>query len=73
MVLTTKFRKVGKKIEVIAYPSWVCEPCGMEHGSGKRAAVSSWHYGKCEVCGKNANVTEPRDFGHFKKWFEGCL
>jgi TPP-dependent indolepyruvate ferredoxin oxidoreductase alpha subunit len=25
----------------------------------------------CEnVCGKNKNVTEPRDFGHFQNWFK---
>jgi hypothetical protein len=51
------------------YPRWTCQPCGKEHGT-KQRAVSCWHYGKCDVCDKNAEVTEPRDFGHFNKWFQ---
>jgi hypothetical protein len=51
------------------YPSWTCVPCGLKHG-GKAKLVSTFHYGKCDVCGKNAEVTEPRDFGHFKHWFK---
>jgi hypothetical protein len=51
------------------YPKWTCLPCGEEHGT-KQRAVSCWHYGKCDVCETNAEVTEPRDFGHFNKWFE---
>jgi len=51
------------------YPSWACEECGKKHGGGRKS-ISTWHYGKCDVCGKNKNVTEPRDFGHFKKWFK---
>ena len=50
------------------YPIWSCWGCGVEHGT-KKNFVASWHYGKCDVCGKNNNVTEPRDFGHFKNWF----
>jgi hypothetical protein len=52
-----------------AYPSWSCRSCGEIHGTKKRH-LCCWHYGKCDVCGKNAEVTEPRDYGHFKKWFD---
>jgi hypothetical protein len=55
--------------EELDYPSWTCYPCGLKHGS-KQKQISTWHYGKCDVCGKNAEVTEPRDFGHFKNWFK---
>jgi hypothetical protein len=51
------------------YPNWACQECGKKHG-GKQKEVSCWHYGKCGVCEKNKNVTEPRDFGHFKNWFK---
>ena len=51
------------------YPDWSCQPCGDKHGSPQKRAISSWHYGRCDVCGKNASVTQPRDFGHFKNWF----
>jgi predicted ATP-dependent serine protease len=51
------------------YPKWACAECGAKHGkiTGK---IATWHYGKCDVCGKNNNVTEPRDFGHFPNWFK---
>jgi hypothetical protein len=51
------------------YPLWTCEPCGVKHGTGKRIAVSTYHFGRCDVCGKNNPVTQPRDFGHFGDWF----
>lgn len=50
------------------YPNWACAECGKEHGS-RTSSIASWHYGKCDVCGKNNHVTEPRDFGHFPNWF----
>ncbi len=52
------------------YPSWACVPCGRKHGSSKVKSVSTFHFGKCDVCEKNTFVTEPRDFGHFKHWFK---
>jgi hypothetical protein len=56
------------------YPSWTCAPCGNKHGSRSKKFPSNhtatWHYGKCDVCEKNAFVTEPRDFGHFPRWFD---
>jgi hypothetical protein len=52
-----------------AYPDWCCSECGIKHGV-RINKVSTWHYGKCDCCGKNNNVTEPRDFGHFPNWFK---
>ena len=51
------------------YPKWACLECGKKHGR-MVPEVSSWHYGKCDVCTKNRSVTEPRDFGHFPLWFK---
>lgn len=50
------------------YPSWVCYDCGMrlgrrEYGDGEMKS-STWHTGRCDVCGETKSVTEPRDFGH---------
>ena len=50
------------------YPKWACLECGKKHGR-RTPKISSWHYGKCGVCEKNHPVTEPRDFGHFPRWF----
>jgi hypothetical protein len=51
------------------YPQWSCWECGIKHGS-KQVKLSTWHFGKCDVCKENKSVTEPRDFGHFQKWFD---
>lgn len=45
------------------YPPWVCEPCGKQYGR-RLPHAATWHEGTCGVCNRNANVTEPRDFGH---------
>ena len=50
------------------YPRWSCWECGVKHGT-KKDRIASWHFGKCDVCELNNNVTEPRDFGHFANWF----
>jgi hypothetical protein len=60
---------LDKVREQFPYPSWICRPCGKKHGRGMSAwHVSTWHMDTCGVCGKTASVTEPRDFGHLKKW-----
>jgi hypothetical protein len=51
------------------YPRWSCSQCGIKHGSVVKR-IATWHYGKCDVCEKNNNVTQPRDFGHFANWFK---
>ena len=54
------------------YPTWTCAECGNKHGNKKvkypSKRTATWHYGKCDVCEKNAFVTEPRDFNHFPNW-----
>jgi len=47
------------------YPTWICDPCGTFYGHGRHIYVSTWHIGRCEVCGTaGVFVTEPRDFGY---------
>lgn len=48
------------------YPDWVCFKCGINASNGKSFTVSTYHEGKCDVCGKIKSVTEPRDFYHPK-------
>lgn len=47
------------------YPDWVCAECGTAHGT-RQLACATWHYGVCDVCGREEMVTEPRDYGHLK-------
>ena len=47
------------------YPAWICHTCGERHGN-RECRMTTWHKGVCEVCGKQAEVTEPRDYGHLK-------
>jgi hypothetical protein len=55
--------------EQFPYPSWICRPCGEAHGRGMSAwHVATFHVGTCDICGRAGAVTEPRDFGHLKKW-----
>jgi len=44
-------------------PTWVCHKCGVKYGSF-RCGIATWHNDTCGVCGKEAAVTEPRDFGY---------
>lgn len=50
------------------YPNEVCSDCGREaalRANTKCLSVSTYHQGKCEVCGRLfQKVTEPRDFGY---------
>jgi len=53
-----------KKIVVAPeQPTWVCYKCGVKYGSF-RCGLATWHGGTCAVCGKDAAVTEPKDFGY---------
>lgn len=40
----------------------VCHKCGISYGR-HNCGVATWHEDICDICGKKANVTEPRDFG----------
>jgi len=51
----------------IEYPDWVCLDCGKKHGR-RVPEMATWHIGKCDACGQEKEVTEPRDFGHFPRW-----
>lgn len=49
----------------ILNPDWVCYDCGMrlgrrQYGEGQ---ISTMHRGRCDICGKETEVTQPRDFG----------
>ncbi len=58
------------------YPDWICSSCGAKYGKRlfNRERVSCWHTGRCDICGIEASVTEPRDFGHLHdEWKVGWL
>ena len=44
------------------YPSWVCKECGLKASKGQSFRISCYHRGRCDVCNKVKEVTEPRDF-----------
>lgn len=50
----------------MSYPTWVCFDCGnaAQPDKSKIFAVSTYHNGKCAVCGEIKAVTESRDFGY---------
>ena len=52
----------------IDQPQWVCLLCGNKHGrrpmNMHSERISTWHIGTCGICGKDTEVTEPRDFGY---------
>jgi hypothetical protein len=47
------------------YPTWVCDECGEKYGKHP-IDMATYHVGKCDICGKDRLVTEPRNFGHLK-------
>lgn len=48
------------------YPVWICSSCGSKYGKRRCGECTTWHVGKCDICGIEACVTEPRDFGHLQ-------
>lgn len=44
----------------------VCYDCGMRYGNREYGdgQISTWHMGGCDLCGKYAPLTKPRDYGH---------
>ncbi len=42
--------------------TWICFECGKKKYRRKVNDGATWHVGKCDVCGKEIGVTEPRDF-----------
>ena len=49
------------------YPSEICIECGNKHGWPTTARVIGVWTGKCAWCGKEGQVTAPRDF-RFPEW-----
>jgi len=49
---------LGRTMQV----TWICHDCGMEHGRPP-ISISTWHYGKFDVCKEEKSVTEGRDYG----------
>jgi len=49
------------------YPVWICYDCGVAHGRRPLRDGATWHMDECDLCGKSAQCTEPRDFGHLKQ------
>lgn len=41
---------------------WICRKCGERHGR-RIPVAATLHYGRCDWCGKDKVVTEPRDYG----------
>jgi len=53
------------------YPTWICLECGDKYGNGMPDGhVCTVHNGTCGICGKDAQVTEPRDFRHLRHGWE---
>lgn len=49
------------------YPSWICTECAYRHGGTMpEGHLATWHIGTCGVCGKEKEVTQPRDFRYPK-------
>ena len=49
------------------YPQWICSTCGAKYGTRLSGQGSTWHAGQCDLCGIQASVTEPKDFGHLQE------
>lgn len=63
-------------------PDWVCRECGHQWGlwwdegkySGPIKHCSTYHPGKCGVCGNRTDVTHAADYGSLKEgWHETLI
>ena len=45
--------------------TWCCDFCGRTYGQ-PRPGCSTYHEGKCDVCGEIKAVTETRDYGYLQ-------
>jgi hypothetical protein len=58
----------------IPYPDWICPDCGKLYGRGwPKGHVGTFHNGACDLCGVQAYVTEPRDYGHLRDGWRELL
>jgi hypothetical protein len=52
-----------------SYPDWICRPFGFAYGRfPSQDRVSTYHQDTCDICGELTACSEPRDFGHLRKW-----
>ena len=50
---------------------WVCRDCATERGANiPPNHLPTWHVDTCDLCGKEKEVTEPRDFGRTRHLLE---
>ena len=47
----------------------VCQSCGEKYGRNRKASISTWHKGRCDICYKKKAVAEFKDYG-FSKYQE---
>lgn len=56
---------MSKPKKGIPYPVEICADCGDKYGN-RECGMATWSMGTCDICGRKAPTTEPRDFGHLK-------
>jgi hypothetical protein len=56
-----------------AYPAWVCSPCGETWGRRPVNPHATWHPDTCGLCGRETEVTEPRDYGHLRAGWQDAI
>jgi len=61
------------KVQLGEQPVWVCSNCGDIYGRNKRMSTSTWHFDTCNVCCKQASVTEAKYFGYLTGDWEDHL
>lgn len=52
--------------EKLKNAGWVCIKCGLKYGR-RRTLVSTFHLGKCDICGEEKSITEIRDYNYLHK------
>lgn len=70
MMKPKPYKRVVRELPVSVYPEWICDECGVKHGTAPSAShVSTYHIGTdanhtCGWCGRSdVPLTEPRDYG----------
>ena len=57
-----------KKLTVASknYPVWVCHDCAYKAQDQKQFIFNrmTFHHGRCDICGEEKGVTQPRDYGY---------
>lgn len=59
---------MSKLLDLVEGAYVVCIPCGKKYGAkSDKGGVSTFHNGTCDICDREAAVTEFRDFGYERK------